>query len=248
MKIEVRRRLIGYTGAVLGVAVVTVAFATLIRTVNNTTVALAYLLVVLLVASARGLGPSILASIASMVCFNYFFLPPVRTLTIQDPQNWVALSAFLVTAAVASQLSSAARDRAEEADRRREEVWRLYQLSRAIIATPDNETATSSLAREVLEVFSLDYFGIFIPAGRAGWQVLAESGQLSQKDPLARDSEIAAAFDSANSRMISDHAGLGRSRQKLTAYVPLKMGVRPTGVAVLRISSPIDSRTVDAIG
>ncbi len=65
--------------------------------------------------------------------FNYFFLPPVDTFTIEDPQNWVALGAFLVTAVTASQLSARARRRAAEAEARRREIEQLYALVQAMM-------------------------------------------------------------------------------------------------------------------
>ena len=68
-----------------------------------------------------------------MLCFNFFFLPPVGTLTIADPQNWVALVAFLVTAIVASQLSGRARQREIDAVGRQRDLERLYALSRALL-------------------------------------------------------------------------------------------------------------------
>ena len=79
--------------------------------VNPTTVALSYLIAILLIATAWGIVEATTASIVAVLCFNFFFLPPVGTLTIADPQNWVALVAFLVTAIVASQLSGRARQR-----------------------------------------------------------------------------------------------------------------------------------------
>ncbi len=85
------------------------------ETLNDTTVALSYLLVVLLVATAWGSWPALLASAVGVLCFNFFFLPPLYTLTIADPQNWVALAAFLVTAITAGQLSELAKRRAAEA-------------------------------------------------------------------------------------------------------------------------------------
>jgi two-component system sensor histidine kinase KdpD len=124
---------------------------------------LSYLVVVLLTASARGLGPSIFASVAGVICFNYYFLPPVGSFTIADPQNWVALTAFLITAVIASKLSSAARSRARDAERRREEVWKLYQLSRAVIIIPDAESAISSIAWQVLDVFGASFCAVLVP-------------------------------------------------------------------------------------
>src|SRR5215470_14110963 len=92
-----------WIGYAAGVALVTALFH-YVAGANHTTVALSYLLVVLISASTYGLGPALLASIAGVLCFNYFFLPPVGSFTINDPQNWVALSAFLLTAVIASKL------------------------------------------------------------------------------------------------------------------------------------------------
>src|SRR5437868_5692885 len=72
--------------------------------VNTTTAAFAYLITILLVAAQWGLAESVAASVAAAFCLNYFFLPPLRTHNISDTHNWVALSAFIVTSLIASQL------------------------------------------------------------------------------------------------------------------------------------------------
>src|SRR5689334_11970809 len=77
--------------------------------INATTAAMVYLLAVLLIAAFWGLLESIIAAVVGVLCFNFFFLPPVLTFTIADPQNWVALFSFLATAIIGSQLSSYAR-------------------------------------------------------------------------------------------------------------------------------------------
>jgi PAS domain S-box-containing protein len=101
----------------LGVAVVTTIFAPLATTISITTVALSYLLVVLFVAAIWGRNPAVVASLFALPWFNFFFLPPIYTFTIEDPQNWIALTAFLVTALTAGQLSELARRHAAEAQR-----------------------------------------------------------------------------------------------------------------------------------
>ena len=80
--------------------------------INSTTIAFAFLLVVLFVAILWGSRPALLASVLGMLCFNFFFLQPVRSFTIADPQNWVALTAFFITAITVGQLSARARRRA----------------------------------------------------------------------------------------------------------------------------------------
>lgn len=115
-----------YVLALVGVAAVTAALAPFHDRLSSTTVALALLLVVLFVAAARGMRPAVAAAVAGMLSFNFFFLPPVHTFTIENPQNWVALSAFLLTAITAGQLSARAKRRAEEAETGRLEIERLY--------------------------------------------------------------------------------------------------------------------------
>jgi two-component system sensor histidine kinase KdpD len=61
-----------------------------------------------------------------VLSFNFFFLPPLHTFTIADPQNWIALIAFLITAITVGQLSARAKQQAEEAEFSRQEIERLY--------------------------------------------------------------------------------------------------------------------------
>ena len=112
----------GYAAGVLGIAIVTAIGAPFHDTLNDTTVALAYLLVVLFVATGWGSWPALMASTVGMLCFNFFFLPPVYTFTIADPRNWVALAAFFITAVTAGQLSELAKRRAAEAEAVRRET------------------------------------------------------------------------------------------------------------------------------
>jgi K+-sensing histidine kinase KdpD len=116
----------GYLLAVLGIGGVTAALAPFHLEVNSTTIALLLLLVVLFIGTGWGSRPAYLASVLGMLCFNFFFLPPVYTFTIADPQNWIALAAFLVTAVTAGKLSTRAERRAEEAEAGRREIERLY--------------------------------------------------------------------------------------------------------------------------
>ena len=103
---------------------VLVVFYHLVIKVNPTTVALSFLIGVLIVSANWGLRPAVFMAIVATLAFNYYFLPPVGTLTIADPQNWVALFAFLITAIIGSQLSERARREALQATKRRKEVER----------------------------------------------------------------------------------------------------------------------------
>jgi PAS domain S-box-containing protein len=124
---------VGYVTGTVGIIAVTTLFGPYRDTLNDTTVALAYLLVVLLVATAWGPWPAFTASVIATLCFNFFFLPPVYTLTIADPQNWVALSAFLVTALTAGLLSELAKRRAAEAAAVRRETRAAAAHTRSLL-------------------------------------------------------------------------------------------------------------------
>lgn len=121
------RGVLKYFIAFVGIAVVAGTLAPFQAEINSTTIALALLLVVLVVASTLGSGPGYFASVVAVLSFNFLFLPPLYTFTIADTQNWVALAAFLVTAIIAGQLSAYARRRARESELRREEIERLYK-------------------------------------------------------------------------------------------------------------------------
>ncbi|HEX8472748.1 MAG TPA: ATP-binding protein [Pyrinomonadaceae bacterium] len=116
----------GYIVGVFGVVAVTGVLKLFGEQVNSTTVALGLLLVVLFVATRWGSRPAVLSSLLSVVCFNFFYLPPVGRLSIDDPDNWIALFAFLITAVTAGQLSARVKRRAEEAAAGKHEIERLY--------------------------------------------------------------------------------------------------------------------------
>lgn len=126
MKSALQSRGIPYVWAVLGIAAVTASLAPVRTHINPITVALVLLLVVLFTATLWGSRPALLASVCGMLCFNFFFLPPVGTFTIADLENWIALAVFLITAITAGQLSARAKKRAEEAESKGLELERLY--------------------------------------------------------------------------------------------------------------------------
>jgi two-component system, OmpR family, sensor histidine kinase KdpD len=135
-----------------GIAGVTL-ICSLISGINATTVGFAYLLLVLAIATVWGLAEAVAASVAAMLCYNYFFLPPIGQFSIADPENWIALFAFLVTALVASHLSDRAKQQALEAQRRQKETEQLYALSRAILLTDASKPIGSQVAQQISNIF-----------------------------------------------------------------------------------------------
>jgi two-component system sensor histidine kinase KdpD len=123
--------------------------------VNATTVGFAYLLLVLIIASTWGFFEASLSSLFATLVFNFFFLPPVGTFTIADPQNWVALFSFLATSLIASRLSTKAKRRALDALERQQDVERLYTFSRAILLSGRDDPFPNQLIRKLAETFGL---------------------------------------------------------------------------------------------
>jgi two-component system sensor histidine kinase KdpD len=199
------------------------------------TVAMGFLIVVLLVAATSPLWVAITTSFAAVLAFNFFFLPPVGTLTIADPQNWMALFALLTVSLVASNLSAVARARTREAVARRDELGRLFDLSRDVLLITESEAANASLAGFVSRRFDLDYVAICMPDG-PGWLVFEAGPQRLTLDPQ----QISAAFaemDDARSQSASSPP---------VRFVPLRLGSRLIGLLAVA-GRPIERQTLDAV-
>jgi K+-sensing histidine kinase KdpD len=122
----IKSRSFGFVVAVCAVVVTTLPLKLLGPHINPTTVALAFLLIILFIARAWGPAPAICASVVGILSLNFFFLPPFGTFAIRDPANWIAFVAFMVTAITVGQLSGNAKQRAEDAENAKREVERLY--------------------------------------------------------------------------------------------------------------------------
>jgi two-component system, OmpR family, sensor histidine kinase KdpD len=155
-----RRRLLRILISLCSIAAVTFIAHKAVP-VNATTVGFAYLLVILIIASGWGFLDAALASILATLAFNFFFLPPVGTFTIADPQNWVALSTFLATALIASRLSAKAKARAAEAVERQCDLERLYGFSRALLLIDTRQAFGKQLIGKLGELLGLEAAVLF---------------------------------------------------------------------------------------
>src|SRR3989449_513015 len=153
-------RHLALAAALAAVVLVTLIFQA-IPGVNALTVGFGYLITILVVAASCGLLESIITSLAATICFSYFFLPPVRTLTIADPENWVALLTFLISSLIASQLSDRAKRRTIEAKTRQVEMERLYALSRSIMVMDPNEPIGNRIAVELARICEIRGVAIY---------------------------------------------------------------------------------------
>jgi two-component system sensor histidine kinase KdpD len=245
MSRDAGRALLG-AGAVLAL---TVLYTRWLGVHNSTTAALTFLMVVLVVAATSHLWAAIATSVVAVLCFNFFFLPPVGTFTIVDPQNWIALFAFLGVSLVASNLSSVARARAEEATTRRDEVARLFDLSRDVLLITESREANAALAALIARRFELDYVAICLPRG-GDWDI-AEAGPkpltLDKRD-LSRAMvgvEAGLEFDLATQTYAGNRTTEAGGRT--VKLVPLRLGARAVGL-LATTGRPLDPGTLDAVG
>src|SRR5437867_6518101 len=153
--------LVRVLGTLLIIAAITAFYFFIFNQANSITIAMTFLLATLGVATAWGLLEAIIASVAGMLCFNFFFLPPVFTFYLADTQNWVALFVFLVTAVIASQLSTTVKQRALEATRQREEMERLYELSRTLMLVDKESPTAGQISQRIAQVFGVSGVAVF---------------------------------------------------------------------------------------
>ena len=207
--------LFSVAAALAAVAVVTIVMGRL-ALVNATTVGFAYLITVLLIAASSGIVESVLASIAAAMCYSYFFLPPFG-FAIADPEDWVALVAFVGSSLVASNLSDRARRRTIEAHTREAEIEKLYSLSRSIMSMDGTEPIGNQLANEVVRVCQIPGVAIYDRAA----DTVYRSGQAS---------------DDVNERL-KETASTGTQFQDAktgTAFVPITLAGQSTGSVAIQ--------------
>lgn len=223
-------RAIGFTVSLTIVAAITVFFRHA-RDVNQTTIALTFLLAILAVSAVWGMAVSVFMSVVAVLAINYFFLPPIGTFTIADPQNWVALLAFLVTSIMGSQLSARIRKEADEAHQRRREIERLYQFSQKLLAEGNVIQLMNAIPNYIVESFEGGAAELFLP----------------QKDKFYRSGFGAAHLDEEKMKSVFlRDEGIFESQDGLY-FIPVRMGVRP--IASLGISgSRLSRQTLDAVG
>ncbi len=198
----------------LGLVVALTAFyKAVLPQVNQTTVGFSFLLAILAVSALWGMAVALAMSVTAMLAFNYFFLPPAGTFTIADPQNWVALFAFLVTAIVGSQLSVRIRREADAANQRRREIERLYTFSQKLLGEGNVIQLLNAIPQHIVDSFEAGAAGLF----------LADKNEFyhsSVRIPQADEQKIKAAFE---------HDEPVEGAEPGLRCAPVRLGVRPIG-------------------
>jgi K+-sensing histidine kinase KdpD len=141
------RALLKYVIAVVALGVAAAVLILARAHANLTTVSLVFVVAVTTTAMILGSGPALLNSVLGLLILNYFFIPPIYTWSIRDPQNWIAFTVFAVTAVMVGQLSSRAKKMAAQAEARRVEIERLYEQLRKAFAEASQAEALRNSER-----------------------------------------------------------------------------------------------------
>lgn len=225
------RRAIQFIVVLAIVAGITAFFRKLLPEVNQTTVALCFLMAILAVSAVWGMAVSAFMSVIAMLAFNYFFLPPVGTLTIADPQNWVALLAFLGTAVVSSQLSARMRRQADAANQRRKEIEKLYFFSQKLLGEGNVIQLLNAIPNHIAEAFDAGAASLFLADKNKFYRSGGGTSQLDEEKMKAAFRRDEPALDSQNG----------------FCFAPVRLGLRPIG-SFGTSGSVLSRETLEAAG
>lgn len=156
------RIVLRWTVTLGALAAATVAMYAVRPSLDKAHVTLVYLLIVLLASAAGGRGLGLTVAGVAFLCFNFFFLAPYHTFTIENPLDWMILFAFLITSVVAAQLLYRATTTAEEATQRAIEVDRLAALGAETLNAADADEALQAIAGVIRNSVNADECDIYL--------------------------------------------------------------------------------------
>jgi two-component system sensor histidine kinase KdpD len=207
------------------------AFYKHVLPVNPTTVALSFLLAILAVSTVWGIAVSVFMSVVAMLAFNYYFLPPIGTFTVADPQNWVALFAFLVVSVLASHLSTRARQQAKDASQRRREIEKLYAFSQGLLESGNVIQLLNRIPSQIVDIFEVG----------AAALLLAEKQKIYRSGPVIPQLDL----ETLKAMVIREEPLVDEANS--LCFVPVRLGIRPIGSLGISGSTP-SRQTLEAIG
>jgi two-component system sensor histidine kinase KdpD len=233
-----RRPGLGYAAALAGVAAASAALGVVEHFVHVANLSLVYLLVVLWLAATFGRGPAVLASVLAFLAYDYFFIPPRHMLTVDDPTQWISLSALLATALVLGQLTAIVQQRAHEARESQRRTETLYALAQLVASAPDEGALQRALVARVARDFASEGVGacaLFVLDGRQRLQVRAVAPDDSPFARVLVDARRHGAQALAAAGEVPAGGGVRVDAPRpegdaCALYFPLRSGARSVGV------------------
>ena len=215
-------RWIGYPASVLIVAG-TVGLLKLFPALTDSSVALLLLLAVFFCASLWQSGPGVLAALLATLSFNFFFLPPLYTFTIQDPRNVAALFVFLVSGLLIGRLSALSRRRLELLETERRDLIALTKLSQGFLSDTNRETLLGVAADRLRQALVCEQVAVLLADEKGQLSQRIETTKVSFREDLAE-----LAFRQGNSAAFPSELG------GTDIYLPVPVGLQRAGVLVAR--------------
>ena len=232
-------------GGALAVTGIIYAFH-LYPTIPN--ISIVYLLVILVLASARGRYAALVAAVVAFFSFDFFLVPPLYTFVISRWEEWIALFVFLATALVTSQLATVTRESVEQARLREREAWILYETGRVINSTDRLDEQLDSIVLSLVRVFSpwgVRECALLLPDENGILSIEADAPIRIERFILSPDEMAAAREVMARGKMremsqASSNAQSASSGQdSILHLIPLKTGNQVLGVLCLRIEQGV---------
>ncbi len=222
-----RRRAFGVAFGVVTLTLLTVVLTGLRDVVGLPSVLLMYLLLVVGVAAIGGLWPALVAALVSSLLTNYFFVPPIHTWTIAEPEHLFAIAVFVTVATVVSSLVNRAARLRIEAQRQRAEAEALARLAGWLIS---DEDPLPSLVEHVRVTFEQEAVSVIRRTDDDEWVVEASAGPDAPATPDDGTESLDLGEDAAlvirGARLPAD------TRRVLTAFVgQLAVAVRARTLA-----------------
>lgn len=171
--------------------VVLLTFTGYVLHFNAAPVGFLFLLIVVCEAILCGFWQASIVSVLACACLDYFFYPPLFHFSIADPQDWVALGSFEISALLVSRLSSREQSTSREAQIQRTSMEKLYELSRNTLLINLHQAPGPQLARLIQRIFGAEGVAIFnVNSGACdtagtwaeGEEELAKECYLAQED------------------------------------------------------------------
>jgi len=144
----------------LSVVLTTMALVSL--SANSTAAGMVFLVLVVWSATQVGIWLALYIAVLCALSFDYFFLFPYRTLRIAGASEWVAMVSFLASCAVVSRVAERARRQAVQAEQRRADVERLYELSQEMMLHEDAAGLVRDLPLLIDRIFALDGVVLYV--------------------------------------------------------------------------------------
>jgi two-component system sensor histidine kinase KdpD len=236
-----------YLTAAIAVAAVTLVLLPARDALDMLDVALVFLLTVFILALVAGPGPAALAAGTSFLAFNFFFVEPLHTFSVDDIDHVLALFVYLGVAVVTGQLVARVRARTEAAERERHRTALLYELNAALIGGVDLDAILSTIVRRVVDVYGAGSSRILLPGQDGDLQVRSSFSENEGTVAIDRHALALAAWAMEHREPVGTRARRSRLHVPRGASMPKSPPEESNRVDVLYLPIATPDRSIGVL-